>query len=131
MDDDGLQTSINKLYVTSRIRLSVLHVIKLMELQESGFSHCKLLCRVMLWLSSIIPCELRPVEPKVCIIMSYCMALLEVMIKAGLYRGASCNMSRRPHHEGLPCAQKGMPAGKFMTGELGNQVCKVFASKWV
>ncbi len=58
--------------------------------------------------------------------MSYCMALLEVMIKAGLYSGASCNMSRWPHHEGLPCAQNGMPTGKFMTGELGNQVSKVW-----
>ncbi len=65
MDDDGLQTSDNKMYVGSRIRVLVLHVIELMELQGSGFSHCKLLCRVMLWLSSIIPCEPRPVEPKV------------------------------------------------------------------
>jgi hypothetical protein len=86
----------------------------------------------MLWLSSIIPCELRAVEPKVWIIMSYCMALLEVMIKVGLYSGASRNMSRRPHHEGLPqCAQNGMPTGKLMTGELGNQLSKVFESKWV
>jgi hypothetical protein len=68
---------------------------------------------------------------KVSIIMSYCMALLEVMIKAGLYSGASCNISRRPHHEGLPCAQNRMPTGKFMTCELGNQVSKVFESKWV
>jgi hypothetical protein len=86
----------------------------------------------MLWLQSITPCELRPLEPKVWIILSYCMALLELMIKAGLYSGASCNMSRRPHHEGLPqCVQNGMPTGKFMTDELGNQVSKVFESKWV
>jgi hypothetical protein len=72
------------------------------------------------------------VEPKVWIIVSYCMVLLEVMIKAGLYSGASCNMSRKPHHEGLPqCVQNGIPPGKFMTGELGNQVSKVFKSKWV
>ncbi len=50
MDDGGLQTSVNEMYVASRIRVLVLHVIKLMELPGSGFSHCKLLCRVMLWL---------------------------------------------------------------------------------
>jgi hypothetical protein len=123
MDGAGLQTSVNKMYVASRIRVLVLHVIKLMELRGSGFSHCKLLCRVMLWLYSI-PCELRPVKPKVWIIMSYCMAVLEVLMVAGLY-------SRRPHHEGLPCAQNRMPTGKLMTGELGNQVSKVFEYKWV
>jgi hypothetical protein len=42
MDDDGLQTSVNKMYVASRMRVLVLHVIKLMELGGSGFSHCKL-----------------------------------------------------------------------------------------
>jgi hypothetical protein len=124
MDGAGLQISVNKMYVASRIRVLVLHVIKLMELRGSGFSHCKLLCRVMLWLYSIILCELRPVKPKVWIIMSYCMAVLEVLITAGLY-------SRRPHHECLPCAQNGMPLAKFMTGELGKQVSKLFEYKWV
>jgi hypothetical protein len=50
MDGAGVQTSVNKIYVASRIRVSVLHVIKLMEVGGSGFSHWKLLCRVMLWL---------------------------------------------------------------------------------
>jgi hypothetical protein len=59
------------------------------------------------------------------------MALLEVIIKVGLYSGPSCNISRKLHHEGLPYAQNRMPIGKLMTGEPGNQVSKVFESKWV
>jgi hypothetical protein len=51
--------------------------------------------------------------------------------QGGLVPWGSCNISRRPHHEDLPCAQNRMPASKFMTGELGNQVSKVFESKWV